>query len=260
MGDTVRNTISWALHHLPRPLLQRAVRIVLPVMGIAYRGNGRYCPVCGKRSRKFLPYGYGPMREDALCPQCLSLERHRELWLYLTSEKHILDYRPRILHIAPEECLMGKFRHHYRENKDLYVTADLESPLAQMHFDVQQIPLEDGSFDIVICNHILEHVANDRKAMREICRVLRSGGYAVILSPVDRTRECTFEDPSITTPEGRAQAFGQYDHLRIYGRDYPKRLEEEGFRVESIDFSDMVDDNERKEMSLGSDTLYIAYK
>ncbi len=120
---------------------------------------------------------------------------------------------------------MKRLRHRAAD----YTTADLESPLAELHFDVLRIPLPDASYDVLICNHLLEHVADDRRALGEFYRILRPGGWGILLSPVDRSRAATFEDDSITDPAERTRIFGQYDHRRIYGRDYGgRRLREAG--------------------------------
>ena len=171
----MKRFIRFILNALPRPLLQRAAGWAVPLLGLVYAGRGRVCPLCGVRRRRFLPYGYVTPREDALCPRCLALERHRLLWLYLERETRLAEERPRLLHVAPEAALMRRFRRLYGDVPDRYVTADLESPLADLHFDIQHIPLADASFDAVICNHIMEHVEDDRQAMRELYRILRAG-------------------------------------------------------------------------------------
>jgi ubiquinone/menaquinone biosynthesis C-methylase UbiE len=129
-----------------------------------------------------------------------------------------------------------------------------------MHFDVQDIPLEDESVDVVICNHILEHVEDDRKALRELHRILTPNGWGVVLVPQDYEREETFEDDSITSPEERARIFGQYDHRRIYGRDYAKRVAECGFEVEEIEYENALSEEERVQYATGGERLYIVYK
>ena len=173
----MKRLIRWALNHIPRPVLQRMASWAVPVMGLFYKGRGVECPLCGSKYRKFLPYGYVQSRANALCPKCLSLERHRLLWLYLTRETDLLKSFPRTLHIAPEVCIMRHLKPHFKAHPGQYVTADLESPLADLHFDVQQIPLADESVEVVICNHLLEHVADDRKALRELHRILKPGGW-----------------------------------------------------------------------------------
>lgn len=254
----IGKAIKWTLNHLPRTLLQRVAGWGVPLLGVLYTGRGRKCPICGKQVREFLPYGYGVSRRDALCPRCLALERHRLLWLYIERETDLLNGHPVLLHIAPEVALKRQFERHYgKEHADNYLTADLESPLAKIHFDVQDIPLAEESIDIVICNHILEHVEDDRKALRELHRILRPGGWGVVLVPQDLEREKTFEDDSITSPEERAKVFGQYDHRRIYGRDYAERVRECGFEVEEIEYENSLSDEERVQFATAGERLYI---
>lgn len=260
----MKHTVHWALNHLPRTFLQRMADFSVPMFGLFYLGRGRECPICGVRRRKFLPYGYVVSRDNALCPRCLSLERHRLLWLYLQRETPLFDEfsYPTILHVAPEVCLKRQFEERYAEasHPERYITADLESPLAKMHFDVQAIPLADESIDVVICNHLLEHVEDDRKALAELYRVMKSGGWGVLLSPVDLSLAATIDDDGTSTPEERTRRFGQYDHRRAYGRDYPDRLREAGFRVEDIDYSATLSVEERETYALTGEHLYIVRK
>ena len=255
----MKGAIRWALNHIPRRFLQRMAGWAVPVMGLAYRGRGRECPVCGSRYRRFLPYGYVTSREDALCPHCLALERHRMIWLWLKESSDLFEGYPRLLHIAPEVSLMRHFKRHYRDNRN-YITADLESPLADLHFDVQSIPLEEESVDVIICNHLLEHVEDDRRAMAELYRILKHGGWGIMLVPEDRSRATTFEDDSITDPEERTRIFGQYDHRRIYGRDYDERLRAAGFRVERIAYTERLSSEQRRRYAIGTDDLIVVYK
>ena len=259
----VGKSIRLVLNAVPRPILQRVAGWAVPVLGLFYAGKGRKCPICGGEKRKFLPYGYGKVREDALCPKCLSLERHRLMWQYLMnndSERERIKNLPTILHIAPEVCLMREFKRIYLSAPQNYITADLESPLADMHFDVQQIPMADSSVDIIICNHLLEHVESDHKALKEMYRIMRSGGMGVMLAPIDYTLETTFEDDTITDPKQRAEVFGQYDHRRIYGKDYLERLRAAGFEAFEIDYAAEFSDSDRTKFSFGSDKLYIVRK
>lgn len=255
----IKGAIRWALNHIPRSWLQRMAGWGVPILGLAYVGRGRKCPMCGVRRRRFLPYGYVNSREDALCPRCLSLERHRLIWLWLERHSNLFSSHPRLLHIAPEVSLMRHFKRHYK-GLDSYITADLESPLADMHFDVQHIPLDSRSIDVVICNHLLEHVADDRCALRELYRIMRPGGWGIMLVPEDRSRATTFEDDTITDPEERTRLFGQYDHRRIYGRDYDLRLEEAGFSVERISVGSLLTDQERQLYATGNDDLVVVRK
>lgn len=258
----MKRLIRFILNAIPRPVLQRMASWAVPLLGLLYVGRGRECPVCGTKRRKFLPYGYVVSRDNALCPNCLSLERHRLLWLWLQRESDLFERRPRLLHVAPEVCLMRHLRRAYVEggNETDYVTADLESPLADLHFDIQLIPLADESFDVIFCNHIMEHVEDDLRAMRELYRVMRRGGWGVILSPVELDRATTFEDDSITDEAERTRIFGQYDHRRVYGRDYADRLREVGFEVEDLDYAASLSPDERNRFALPTDHLYIVRK
>lgn len=127
-----------------------------------------------------------------------------------------------------------------------YITADLVSPLADVRMDIQDIPYDEGSFDVVICNHVLEHVDDDIVAMREIFRVLKPGGWAILQVPVDWNRDYTYEDASIVTPKEREKHFGQYDHVRFHGTDYPNRLRSAGFIVDNEDFLQNFTPEERE--------------
>lgn len=256
----MRRLIRFFLNALPRPVLQRVASWTVPVVGLFYVGRGVECPVCGARRRRFLPYGYVTTRDNALCPACLSLERHRLLWLYLRRETDLLTAFPRTLHIAPEYCIMRHLKRHFKGHPGQYVTADLESPLADLHFDVQRIPLADDSVDVILCNHLLEHVADDRLALRELHRVLKPGGWGILLSPVEPDWEHTYEDDTITDPAERTRIFGQYDHRRIYGMDYPDRLREAGFEVADIDYAASLDESERRLYALPADHIYMVYK
>ncbi|MCF0207056.1 MAG: class I SAM-dependent methyltransferase, partial [Bacteroidales bacterium] len=214
-------------------------------------------PVCGKRFRKFLPYGNSGA-DNRMCPKCLSLERHRLMWLYWTQYSDFFKSSKKVLHIAPEQPFVKRFKK--AANID-YTTADLVSPLADLHFDVMNIPLEDNSYDYVICNHVLEHVEDDIVAMREIHRVLKTGGEAILQVPINPKFETTYEDKSITDPLEREKHFGQYDHLRWHGLDYPKRLESAGFSVELFDIKEHLSAEEVERLRLDkNEILYVARK
>lgn len=205
-----------------------ARRFVWSVVALAMRGDRVECPCCGGRWRGFLPGGH-ERRPGARCPGCGALERHRLVWHWLSHETDLLAARRRVLVVAPEAFLQDALR--ARAALD-YLSIDLESPLAMRHMDLTRLELPDASFDAVFCNHVLEHIPDDRAAMRELRRVLAPGGWAVLQTPLDPAREHTYEDAALTTPEARLRAFGQTDHVRIYGRDLYDRLRECGWAIE----------------------------
>lgn len=196
----------------------------------ALRGDAVWCPVCEQGAAAFLPSG-DPPRPHAMCPFCGSLERTRLTWLYL-KERGLPTPGMRVLHIAPDRSLHARLS----TLKDItYLCGDKHEPgyswpEGTIDLDVTRLPFPDDWFDVVICSHVLEHVPDDRTALRELFRVMKPGGHGVLLVPVDRDRAETFEDPSVTDPEARKRLFGQADHVRIYGMDYADRLREAGFR------------------------------
>jgi SAM-dependent methyltransferase len=231
--------ISFIIRNVPRKYLQLFSHIAAKGLSVFYIGNQVVCPVCTKTYRKFLPYGRQPARSNALCPNCLSLERHRLMWLYLKNKTEYFSQELKVLHIAPELCFINRF--DKMKNLD-YTTADLESPLAKVKMDIHDIPFEQNIFNVAFCNHVMEHVKDDIKAMREIYRVLKPGGWAIIQIPfIGKVKETTFEDPSITEPIERERAYGQSDHVRLYGYDYPDRLRKSGFTVEEDHYVNDLD-------------------
>ncbi len=200
-----------------------------------YLKGSRYIdPIDGKGFRKFLPYGYENQRENVLSPSTLSLERHRLLWLYLKERTDFFSKSLKVLHFAPEQAFYKRFR---RLSNLEYTTTDLNSPLADVKADICNLPFESEKFDFILCNHVLEHIPDDNKAMQELYRILKPGGTAILQIPQDLNRAETFQDDSITDPNERAKIFGQYDHVRVYGRDYFDKLREVGFKVEEVDFT-----------------------
>jgi len=169
-----------------------------------------------------------------LAPGTLSLERHRLFWLYLKNETTFFSAPLRVLHFAPEQAFVQKFK----KQKNLsYTTTDLNSPIADVKADICDLPFKDNSFDFIICNHVLEHIPDDTKAMQELYRVLAPKGTAIVQVPYDAKLSTTFEDNTITDQSERTRIFGQYDHLRVYGMDYFKKLASVGFNVKALDYT-----------------------
>ncbi len=205
------------------------------------KGSSYIDPIDQKSFRTFLPYGYENPRENVLSPSTLSLERHRLLWLFLKNKTDFFSKEYSVLHFAPEQA----FHKRFQKLKNLdYVTTDLNSPLADVKADICNLPFESNSFDVILCNHVLEHIPDDTRAMQELYRVLKPKGWGIFQIPQDLKREKTFEDDSITDRRKRAEIFGQYDHVRIYGRDYFDKLRNVGFMVDEIDFTASLTDME----------------
>ncbi len=256
----MKKLYKFLLNRLPRPLLIRLSYPFKKIAPILFKGNNVECPVCEKSFRKFLSYGSDTAhRENVLCPYDLTLERHRLMWLYLKDHSDFFSSdNLKVLHIAPEQCFHKKFKS--QRNLD-YLTADLVSPIADMHFDLHEIPLEENKFDVIFCNHVMEHVNDAHQCMKELFRVLKPGGWAIMQVPQDFTRETTFEDPNITSPEDREKYYWQKDHVRLFGKDYPNWLEKAGFKVEhflkEVHYSQEMIERFRLQQS---EILYIARK
>lgn len=229
------------LRVIPRPLLIRLSYIIRPFLAFILKGEKYIDPIDGKSFKTFLPYGYGKQRNNVLSPSTLSLERHRLLWLYLKNETNFFSAKLKVLHFAPEQAFYKRFRSMKNLN---YTTTDLNSPLADVKADICNLPFKDEEFDIVLCNHVLEHIPNDTKAMKELYRILKTNGMGIFQIPQDISRAHTFEDHTIIDKKERAKIFGQYDHVRVYGRDYFDKLRQIGFKVEEVDYTKKFSDTE----------------
>ncbi len=212
--------------HLPSVIGRTVKRGKTLVDSARTKGDDVWCPVCERGFSRFLPFAG---RVDASCPGCRALERHRMIWLLIKEELVAPDRALRMLHIAPEIQLETRLRS--LEKVD-YLSGDLYPTRAMAQVDITDIDFPDGTFDAILCSHVLEHVPDDRRAMRELRRVLKPDGWAILDSPVDWDRPTTYEDPSIVSPRDRRRHFGQWDHVRWYGADYPSILESQGWTVE----------------------------
>jgi len=227
----IRSLVRFALRN---PLLRRAhLRL--------HAGEAFECPFCGYRSKDWASIGldFPVLREKQVvgaglreggCHSCGSSDRERLVWVVIKDELRMLErLGSSILHVAPEQVLSERL---LAAGFERYVCGDLYTegykyPAHVQNLDVLDMPFEEGSFDLVICNHVLEHIPDDRAAMRSLLRVLKPGGV-----PISLNTQATSEDPSVVDPKARERLFGQFNHVRIYGQDYESRLREAGFRVE----------------------------
>ena len=245
------------LNFFPRPWLIRLSLWFRPIIKWYYRGNRYVDPIDGSSYRKFLPYGYLKLSPNALCPGTLSLERHRLLWLYLERETRFLEQSLKVLHLAPEQVLYKKFKSFEHWN---YTTADLDSPLAEVKADICALPFEENTYDLILCNHVLEHIQDHIKAMEELYRVLKKGGTLIAQVPLEEQREKTFEDNSILDKKERTKVFGQYDHVRIYGKDFYSFLDQVGFKSQAISYASSLTEEEFNRFGLQKDSIPLAKK
>ena len=245
------------LNLFPRPWLIRLSIWFRPLIKWYFKGHRFTDPIDGSSYRRFLPYGYQKIRENALCPGTLSLERHRLLWLYLERETSFLTDSIKVLHVAPEQVFYQKFRSFSHWD---YTTTDLYSPLADVKADLSKLPFEDHAYDLILCNHVLEHIPDHLQALSELYKVLKKGGTLIAQVPLDLNREKTFEDPTITDPQERSRIFGQYDHVRIYGKDYSDFLNQTGFSSQCIPYTEQLTKKEIETYALQNDSIPVAKK
>ena len=242
----MKTIVGILLKIFPREWLIRLSYLAQLILPILLKGKNYTDPIDNKQYRFFLPYGYGKLRNNVLSPGTLSLERHRLMWLYL-KQTNFFSARLKVLHVAPEQC----FHKRFKELKNLdYTTTDLYSPLADVKADIRKLPFENNSFDVVFCNHVLEHIVEDELAMKELYRVMKPNGWGIFQVPIEEEREKTYEDFSITHPKDRKIHFKQYDHVRIYGKDYYERLAKAGFIVEKINLSKSFSEKEITQFAL----------
>ncbi len=262
---------------VPESAARLIKKLYLTARGLYYFGNKYSCPICEHSFRIMLPAGFdlevikekniigSGLRSNALCPYCQSTDRDRLVFLFLKNKTNIFTQKVKILHIGPEPSLysvLKRYKNIYyitgtKYSEGIYYHKDIDS------IDLLQLPFADGEFDMVICNHVLEHIVDDAKAMSEIFRVLNNHGKAVVQVPLSNTIEETYEDSTITDPKLREKHFGQFDHVRIYyGKDYKSRLENVGFKVQTYNpFDDNISNDDFAPLALNKDeNLFVGYK
>ena len=189
-----------------------------------YKGSNVFCPVCEEYSNKFIPSG-----NVGICPACSSGSRHRAIYLFLKRRTTFFTQKMKMLHFAPEHCFYKTFKSQPNLS---YTSADLDSPRAMVKVDITRIPYADNHFDVIISSHVLEHIPDDIKAMKELFRVANNRGWSIHLAPIDYNRDKTFEDPSIDTPEKKQEVYGHHDHKRIYPGRVPSKRNTAGVNVQ----------------------------
>ena len=248
----MKKVIKFIINLFPRPFLITTSLKILPLLKWVFKGKKYQDPIDGANLSRFLPYGYSKLRINALSPSTLSLERHRLLWLFLKNNTHLFTDHLRLLHIAPEQAF-------YKKLKELphldYTSLDLHSPIADVKADITDIPFDANYFDVIICNHVLEHIEDDTKAMRELYRILKPGGISILQVPQDLNRQTTFEDNAIKDHKQRAEIFGQYDHVRIYGMDYFEKLSEVGFEAKPVFYADQFSTEDKIRYGIQNDDI-----
>ena len=245
------------LNLFTRTFLIRTSLLFKPFFDIFFKGTKFSDPINNKSYSYFFPYGYNIQRKNALCPGTFSLERHRLLWLYLKKETDFFNSNNKILHFAPEQCFHKFFKSFFKN----YTTTDLNSPIVDIKADICNLPFNDNSFDYILCNHVLEHIYDDEKAMKEIYRVLNKNGIAILQVPIDINSNYTHDGRDIDNKQDRNKLFGQYDHLRMYGLDYFKKLKKVGFKVKNIDYLSKLKKEEVEKFSLiNSGTIPVCIK
>ena len=231
----MNNLVKIVLNVIPRNLLTRLSFVLKPLIKIYLFGKKHVDPIDNSSFRKFLPYGYNKIRVNALSPSTFSLERHRLLWLYLKRETDFFNKKIKVLHFAPEAAFLEKFK---KLKNISYDTIDLNSPLADIKADICNLPINSDSYDFILCNHVLEHVYDDELAIKELHRVLKKKGVAILQVPLNLEISETIDGRDIKDGKKRNELFGQYDHLRTYGKDFFKKIESKGFEVKKIRYAD----------------------
>jgi len=227
--------------HRPKP--HWSLEALMTLRALPFVGNKFTCPCCGWRLRAFT-YGGASLkiRDLGYCPRCNSKARHRRIWLFLKQKTNLFVDRLHVFHVSPNYCLSRRLIN--LPNLD-YVAGDHGNhPNIRIKMNLNNSPVHSESFDVILCNHVLEHIIEDHKAIAELFRILKPGGWAVISVPINFDKN-TYEDRTLITPEERSRAFGEPNHVRIYGYDFSNRLERSGFHV-SLDLGKDLDQHTRE--------------
>ena len=237
-----------------------ANEVRLAYLRVKHQGEGVECTCCGSQFKSFASFGV-PRRPNAWCPKCESLERHRLIWKFLQQKTNFYTANLKVLHVAPETVFFKFLKK--QKNLDYYPADKFPSvyPQGTNYIDLLEINFPDNTFDAIICNHVFQYIDDDKRAMRELYRVLKPGGWAIMQVPINKKLPRTYEDPSITDPKEREKAFGLSEHVRFYGTDYADRLKEIGFHVTVTDFCEEFSEEDiRKYGFWRGDAIYYCTK
>ncbi len=263
-------------NNMPENFARTLKKVYMASRRIYYAGTKYKCPICEHSFRKLLPGGFNleiikqkeiigaGYRENNICPYCQSTDRDRLIYLYLKNRTEIFSNKLKVLHVSPEPAL---FRLIDNLKNIVYVVGTKYSegiyyPKRITSIDLLNLPYNNHEFDLVICNHVLEHIIDDKRAMSEIFRVLVPGGLAILQVPYSNLLDKTYEDNTVVSESDREKHFGQFDHVRIYGKDYKNRLENVGFKLEVYD--PIIEDNYNKERNIFAinvlEKLFVGHK
>jgi SAM-dependent methyltransferase len=221
---------------IPKNILNKFEKQIRSLFAFCYKGSGVTCPICERDFKRFIPLNPDKEHTNHICPRCGSAQRQRLLWLYLTAECRILSDSIYFLHFSPRPCLVNKLK---TVPGLTYITSDPHEKSMDRQFDLTNVKDESEIFDLIVCYHILEHIPDDRKAMQEVYRLLKPAGIALFQVPY--WEDDTYEDPDIQTPDDRRKAFGQQDHVRVYGfQDFINRLSQTGFQVIPVKYGEKL--------------------
>ncbi|PLX13845.1 MAG: SAM-dependent methyltransferase [Marinilabiliales bacterium] len=253
---------------------RKVKKIYLFARGIAYYGTNYHCNICGKSFRKFLPGGFdlpiikemdiiGAGRRNHICPNCQSTDRDRLIKSFFDINQELLSDNKTVLHIAPEPSLYN-FLKKYKNIK--YIPAakyheGIYYPKEMTLVDLTSMQFANNEFDIIICNHVLEHIEDHKTALKEIYRVLVKKGIAILQVPYSLKLKNTHENPEIKSEKDREKYFGQFDHVRLYGSDYTDILKSAGFKLNEFIAEDNISPNKIEKMKLfANETLFVVNK
>ena len=248
------HSVRYNKHSIPL----KAMEAAFFVRGLLFLGKKYTCPCCGWHVRAFND-GNTFLKKRALsyCPRCNAKSRHRRIWLFLQNKTNLFTDTLSLFEVSPKVSFARRFS---QISNIHYLGADIYfRPYISLKMDLTATALKAESFDAVLCVHVLEEIIEDRRAMQEIYRILKPGGWAVVSVPTDLDRP-TFEDAGITTPKERKRAFGEPDHVRVYGFDLVDRLKESGFQVD-LDLAKDIPMHTREKYGLrGDENIFFCKK